>query len=156
MFKITVIACGNKMPDWVNAAADEFSKRLKEYVNFNLIEIPLAKRSKASDLNRIMEKESTLIIEAIPKGSRVIALEINGSTFSSEKLADKFQAMQHTNSHLCILIGGPEGLSRQTLEHCHESWSLSALTLPHPIVRIVLLEAIYRAWSIINNHPYHK
>jgi len=144
------------MPSWVNEAVAEFSKRLKEYVTFNLIEIPLLKRTKSSDLTRIMEKESDLIKAAIPNNTRVIALEIDGEVFSSEKLATKFKQLQHTASHICILIGGPEGLSTDTLMHCQERWSLSALTLPHPIVRVVLLEAIYRAWSIINNHPYHK
>lgn len=156
MFKITIIACGNKMPSWVDTAVTDFSKRLKEYVNLSFVEIPLIKRTKSSDLTRIFEKESALMINAIPPSARVIALEIEGETFSSEQLAEKFKVTQHVASHLCFLIGGPEGLAKQTLAHCHERWSLSALTLPHPLVRIILLETIYRAWAIINNHPYHK
>lgn len=156
MLKITLVACGNKMPSWVAEAVSEFSKRLQEYVHFNLIEIPLAKRGKSSDLTRILEKEANLINTAIPSGSRVIALDIGGESFSSEKLAQKLEQLQQTTSHLCFIIGGPEGLIPQTLARCNERWSLSQLTLPHPLVRIVLLETLYRAWSIIHNHPYHK
>lgn len=156
MLKLTLIACGNKMPSWVEMAVNEYAKRLKEFIHLSLIEIPLCKRSKSSDLTRILEKESSLMIAAIPAGARVIGLDIGGESFSSEALAAKFEKLQQTSSHLCILIGGPEGFSARTRAHFNESWSLSALTLPHPLVRILLVEAIYRACSIIANHPYHK
>ena len=103
-----------------------------------------------------MEKESALIKDALPNGARIIALEIEGKSFGSEELAQKITQLQQTASHLCFLIGGPEGLSQETLKLCNERWSLSKLTLPHPLVRIILLETLYRAWTIINNHPYHK
>ena len=144
------------MPSWVDEAVKEYVKRLREYVNLSIIEIPLLKRPKSGDLTRILEKESALIIDAIPSAARVIAMEIEGESFSSEKLATKFEMITQVNSHICFLIGGPEGLSANTLARCDERWSLSSLTLPHPMVRIILFEAIYRAWSIINNHPYHK
>ncbi|STX28990.1 rRNA large subunit methyltransferase [Legionella beliardensis] len=144
------------MPAWVEQGVNEYTKRLKDYIKFNLIEIPLIKRAKTSDLKRILEKEALLINASIPDGARVIALTIDGETFSSEKLATKFEALQQMVSHVCFIIGGPEGLSELTLSQCQERWSLSALTLPHPLVRVVLIEAIYRAWSIIHNHPYHK
>ncbi|ARG97467.1 23S rRNA (pseudouridine(1915)-N(3))-methyltransferase RlmH [Legionella micdadei] len=156
MLKITLIACGNKMPTWVNSAVSEFTKRLQEFVNFNLIEIPLAKRGKASDLTRILEKEAALITHTIPPNARVIALDISGESFSSEKLASKLEQLQQISSHLCFLIGGPEGLLPSVLGRADERWSLSKLTLPHPLVRIILLETLYRAWSIIHKHPYHK
>ncbi len=156
MFKITLICSGNKMPSWVNEGVYEFSKRLQEFVSLNVIEIPLIKRGKTSDLSRIFEKEATLMVAAIPNGARVIALEITGDSFNSEKLALKLEQLQQISSHLCFLIGGPEGLSPVLLARAEENWSLSQLTMPHPLVRIVLLEALYRAWSIINNHPYHK
>lgn len=154
--KVTVIALGNKMPTWVVLAVNDFSKRLHEYVNFNLIEIPLIKRSKVSTGTRILEKEAALITATIPNGARIIALDVTGMTFSSEQLALKLEQLQQTTSHLCFLIGGPEGLLPSVLAKSQESWSLSALTLPHPLVRIVLLETLYRAWSIMHNHPYHK
>lgn len=92
----------------------------------------------------------------MPNGARIIALEIEGKAFSSEELAMKITQLQQISSHLCFLIGGPEGLSSEILSYCDERWSLSKLTLPHPLVRIMLLETLYRAWSIMNNHPYHK
>lgn len=156
MLKISLISCGNKMPSWVNEGVSEFAKRLKDFAAFNLIEIPLLKRGKASDQSRILEKESNLILSALPQGARIIALEIGGESFSSEQLAVKIEQLQQLSSHLCFLIGGPEGLSAAVLEKSHERWSLSALTLPHPLVRIVLVEALYRSFSIIHNHPYHK
>jgi len=156
MFKTTLIACGSKMPSWVNSAIADFSKRLQEYTSFNLIEIPLAKRGKSNDLARILEKEAASIAAAIPSGARIIALESTGLVFSSEKLALKLTQLQQITNHLCFLIGGPEGLAPEITARAQERWSLSELTLPHPLVRIVFLEAVYRAWSIIHNHPYHK
>lgn len=144
------------MPSWVNEGALEFLKRLQEFVSLNVLEIPLTKRGKSSDLARILEKEAALMTAAIPSGSRVIALEIGGDSFSSEKLAAKLGQLQQIASHLCFLIGGPEGLAPDLLIRADERWSLSKLTLPHPLVRIVLLEALYRAYSINHNHPYHK
>lgn len=156
MLKITVIALGNKMPSWITQGVNDYVKRFNDGIQLKIIEIPLLRRSKSSDLTRIMEKESGLIKEALPNGARTIALEIKGKSFGSEELAQKITHIQQTSSHLCFLIGGPEGLSQEILTLCHEHWSLSKLTLPHPLVRLILLEALYRAWSIINNHPYHK
>lgn len=156
MFRVTLIACGNKMPDWVYEAVNEYAKRLQEFVNLSVIEIPLGKRTKSSDLARIMDKESLLMNKAIPNGAYVVALEIHGLSFSSEKLAEKLALLQQSTSHLCFIVGGPEGLAPATLRHCHEQWSLSKLTLPHPLVRVILMETLYRACSININHPYHK
>ena len=156
MLKLTVITLGNKMPDWVSQGSNDYAKRFNDGIQLKIIEIPLLRRSKASDLARIMEKESASIKEALPSGARIIALEIEGKSFGSEELALKITHLQQTSSHLCFLIGGPEGLSSEIIKLSHERWSLSKLTLPHPLVRIILLETLYRAWSIINNHPYHK
>lgn len=156
MLKITIIAIGSKMPGWVEAGAAEYTKRLKEHSQLKLIEIPLIKRGKSSDLNRIMDKEASDMLAHLPSQARIIALDIEGKSFSSPELAHRISQIQLEQSHLCFLIGGPEGLSPKVLEQCHERWSLSKLTLPHPLVRIILLETLYRAWSINANHPYHK
>ncbi len=144
------------MPDWVVTGSNEYLKRFKDGIQLKIIELPLISRGKSSDLTRIMEKESALIKEALPNGARLIAMDIEGKTFSSEELASKITQLQQISSHFCLIIGGPEGLSSDILNLCDERWSLSKLTLPHPLVRIILLETLYRAWSIINNHPYHK
>ena len=156
MLKITIITLGNKMPSWVTEGSNDYAKRFNDGIQLKVIEIPIIRRSKSSDLGRILEKESHLIKEALPSNARLIALDINGKTFGSEELAVKITQLQQISSHLCFLIGGPEGLTTETLSLCHERWSLSKLTLPHPLVRIILLETLYRSWSIINNHPYHK
>ncbi len=156
MLKITLIALGNKMPSWVEHAVKEFTKRLQDGIAVTIAEIPLLRRGKSTDLSRIMEKEMVMMMAAIPNGARIIALDISGESFSSEQLADKLAHLQHINSHLCFLIGGPEGLSPPLIARSDERWSLSKLTLPHTLVRIVLLETLYRAWSILHNHPYHK
>lgn len=154
--KITVITLGHKMPGWVDEAVREFSKRLQESATLQLIEIPLLKRGKSSDLSRILEKELAFIQTAIPSGSRLIALDLTGESFTSEQLALKIERLQTIASHLCFVIGGPEGLAPELLTRCDERWSLSKLTLPHTLARIVLLETLYRAYSILNHHPYHK
>lgn len=144
------------MPAWVNTASDDFIKRLKEFAQINLIEIPLIKRNKAQDNARILDKESTAMMAAIPPSAHVIALAINGQTFTSEKLALKLNKLTETSNHVCFLIGGPEGLAIKTLARATEQWSLSSLTLPHTLARVLLVETLYRAWTIIIKHPYHK
>ena len=156
MLKITLVALGHKMPDWVVEGTQEYAKRFKDGIVLKMTEIHLIRRSKSSDLARILEKETSSIKEALPPGARTIALDIEGESFSSKNLAHKITQLQQISSHFCFLIGGPEGLSQEILNLCDERWSLSKLTLPHPLVRIILLETLYRAWSIINNHPYHK
>jgi 23S rRNA (pseudouridine1915-N3)-methyltransferase len=156
MLKITIVTMGNKMPSWVEQAVKEYTKRLQDGITLSIIEIPLIKRGKSTDIVRIMEKEMLLMSAAIPTNARLIALDLTGESFSSEQLADKIARLQQLSSHLCFLIGGPEGLSSELIERSNERWSLSKLTLPHTLVRITLLEALYRAWSILHHHPYHK
>ena len=156
MLKITILALGNKMPNWVIEGTQDYAKRFNDSIQLKLIEIPLIRRGKLTDINRILEKESVQMIAAIPQGAHIIALEIKGKTFNSEGLAKTLIQLQQQVSHVCFLIGGPEGLSHEILALAHEHWSLSQLTLPHPLVRIILLETLYRAWSILQNHPYHK
>lgn len=144
------------MPGWVEQGTNDYAKRFNDGIQLKFIEIPLVRRSKSSDLQRIMEKESALIQQAIPSNCHLIALDSTGKSFTSEELATKITQLQQINSHLCLVIGGPEGLSADVLALCKERWSLSKLTLPHPLVRIFIVETLYRAWSIMNNHPYHK
>lgn len=156
MLKLTLVALGNKMPAWVVEGCEDYAKRFKDGISFKVLEIPLERRTKSSDLSRILEKEAALIKEVLPNGARLIALDVEGRAFSSEELALKITKLQHIASHLCFIIGGPEGLAQEILDLCEERWSLSKLTLPHPLARLVLTETLYRAWSMINNHPYHK
>ncbi len=156
MLKITVVTMGNKMPAWVDQAVKDYAKRLQDGVTLAIIEIPLLRRGKSTDISRILEKELAMMQDAIPNNARVISLDLTGEAFTSEQLAEKIARLQQITSHLCFLIGGPEGLARTLVARSDERWSLSKLTLPHTLVRVTLVEALYRAWSILNNHPYHK
>lgn len=141
MLKVTLIAVGNKLEAWVNDAVAEYTKRLGKFCQFQLIALPLLKAD---------------IIPHIPAQARIIALDVLGKTFSSEDLSQHIEKLQLTNPHLCFVIGGPEGLEKDVLTIAHEKWSLSALTLPHTLARVVLVETLYRAFTIIHHHPYHK
>lgn len=156
MLKITVVAMGDKMPGWVLEGTQEYARRFVDGLQLKLIEIPLIKRGKAADQSRILEKEANLLAAALPAGSYKIALDIQGKSLSSESMAHEMRQLQQKSSHWCFIIGGPEGLSPAILALCDSKWSLSSLTFPHPLVRILLLESLYRAWSIIHNHPYHR
>lgn len=145
------------MPHWVTQGVAEYSKRLQGFVDLEIIELPLQKRTnKPGDLAKIREKESHIMQAAIPASAYCIALAIEGKAYSSEKLSHKLELLQQQIPHLCFLIGGPEGLSDDNLARCRELWSLSPLTLPHPLARIIVLESLYRAFAIHYNHPYHK
>lgn len=154
--RITILAVGGKMPDWVTTGYENYSKRLPREFQLHLKEIPLAVRSKNSDIVKAKEKEGRSILDAIPKGDKVIALEVTGRSYSTEKLASLVSEWQMEGDNISLLIGGPDGLSQACLQAADLKWSFSDLTLPHPLVRIVLVEQLYRAWTIIANHPYHK
>ena len=154
--KLTLIAVGTRMPAWVQAGYDEYAKRLPRDCALALREIPLATRSKNSDTARAIEKESEAMLAAIPAQERVIALDIPGKPQSTSSMADALRQWQMQGGNTSFLSGGPDGLSAACLARAQESWSLSQLTLPHPLVRIVLAEQLYRAWSLLNNHPYHR
>jgi 23S rRNA (pseudouridine1915-N3)-methyltransferase len=121
-----------------------------------LVELPLAVRSKNSDLARAMEKEGEAMLAAIGKGDTVLALDVKGKPWSTEQLAEQLAQWRMSGTNYSLLIGGPDGLAATCLALASIKWSLSPLTLPHPLVRIVLIEQLYRACTILQNHPYHK
>jgi 23S rRNA (pseudouridine1915-N3)-methyltransferase len=154
--KIRLISVGNKMPDWVTQAYHNYQKRLTGSVQLELSEIPLNKRGKNADVNRLIDKESQQMLAAIPPRYRVICLDVKGKALSTEDLAQKLEHYEQQGDNIVLLIGGPEGLSSNCLARADETWSLSAMTLPHPMVRVILTEQIYRAWSLNIGHPYHR
>lgn len=154
--KLSLIAVGTRMPAWVQTGYDEYAKRLPRECALVLREIPLPTRSKNSDTTKAIEKESEAMLATIPAQERVIALDIPGKPQTTTSIAQALQTWQMQGGNTSFLIGGPDGLSAACLARAQEKWSLSGLTLPHPIVRIVLAEQLYRAWSLLNNHPYHR
>lgn len=154
--RIRIIAVGTKMPAWVETGYAEYAKRMPRDCVVELVELPLAQRGKNTDIARAMEKEGEEMLAAIGKGEQVIALDVKGKPWSTEQLAEQMANWRMSGNNYCLLIGGPDGLAPQCLAQAHARWSLSGLTLPHPLVRIVVIEQLYRACSILQNHPYHK
>ncbi|MBU2112517.1 MAG: 23S rRNA (pseudouridine(1915)-N(3))-methyltransferase RlmH [Gammaproteobacteria bacterium] len=154
--KLILIAVGSKMPAWVQSGYDEYSRRFPRDMPLELIEIAAGKRGKNADIKRILELEGEKMLAAVPKGSRIVTLEVTGANWSSPMLAGKLTEWQRDGRDVCLLVGGPEGLAPACIAASEAKWSLSALTLPHPLVRVVLAESLYRAWSICTNHPYHR
>lgn len=154
--KINLIAIGKRMPDWVNTGYQEYAKRLTSVLPLNLIEIPLAPRSKNSNITQLLQKEGAQMLANIPNDHFVVALDVPGQLWDTGKLAQKLQQWKLESQNISLLIGGPDGLAPSCLQRANLRWSLSPLTLPHPLVRIIVAEQIYRAWSILSGHPYHR
>lgn len=153
--RLQLLAIGNKMSDWVQRGFADYSCRFPKDMPLELVEIPAGKRGKNSDIQRITEKEGERLL-AYAGGSRIVALDIPGTPWDSQQLAQQLAAWQQDGRDVSLLIGGPEGLSPACKTAAQQSWSLSPLTLPHPLVRILVAESLYRAWSILNHHPYHR
>ncbi len=154
--KIRLIAVGTKMPKWVTEGCQEYLKRLPAEFSMEIIEIQSGHRGKGADIARAKRQEGDAMLAAIGKGDRVVALEVGGKNWSTEQLAEQAENWQMSGQNVSLLVGGPDGLAPECLAQADQKWSLSGLTLPHPLVRILLAEQIYRAWSIIQGHPYHK
>ncbi len=144
------------MPDWVDAASNDFIKRLPVEIKINTILLPLIKRGKNPDIPRIIRDESRKILTAVPKNSLLVVLDVLGKAVTTEKFSSLLETWLQQGQDISIVIGGPDGVSAELLANASLKLSLSALTFPHPLVRVILLEQIYRGWSIINNHPYHR
>lgn len=154
--RLRLLAVGTRMPAWVDEGFAEYAKRLSGDISLELVEITAGKRSRGADLARLKEQEGEALLAALRPQERVIALDVLGRTLSTDDLADTLKDWQVDGRPAALLVGGPEGLSRAALERADEKWSLSRLTLPHPLVRIVVAEQFYRAWSLLKGHPYHR
>jgi len=154
--RITIIAVGGKMPNWVKEGVGEYERRMPRELKMHWREIPLVRRGKdkTSDMLKVAEGEK--ILKAIPSGDVVIALDVKGKSWSTEQLGEQLTHWKMSGENYTFLIGGPEGLSCACLQRANKRWSLSDLTLPHPLVRVILAEQLYRAWTITANHPYHR
>ena len=144
------------MPNWVEDASQDFVKRLPPEIKINSILLPLIKRGKNPDIPRIVRDESRKLLAAVPRDSLLVVLDVLGRPVTTIKLASMLESWLQQAQDVSIIIGGPDGLSDELLAKASIKLSLSALTFPHPLVRVILLEQIYRAWSVLNNHPYHR
>lgn len=144
------------MPAWVEEASLDFIKRMPAEIKINSILLPLIKRGKNPDIPRIVRDESRKILSAIPKGSTLVVLDVLGQSVTTMKLSSLLESWLQHGQDISIVIGGPDGVSDELLSASSLKISLSALTFPHTLARVILLEQIYRAWSILNHHPYHR
>lgn len=152
----TIVAIGKSMPSWIQEGFQDFSKRFPPEFHFQLIEVEAAKRSKNADIARVLHDEGERMQALIPKHSYIIALDVQGKQWDTPTLVKQFQEWQLIGGTVCFLIGGPDGLAPKCLERADQKWSLSNLTFPHALVRLMLVEQLYRAWSILQGHPYHR
>ena len=153
---INFVCVGTKMPDWINQGYEEYVKRLNKDVKIKLIEVAASKRAKTTSVEKLKSEESIRIQKILPKGAHVVVLDVKGKQWSTENLSEQLGRWLHLGQDIYLIVGGPDGLDDNILKMAKESWSLSKLTFPHPIVRVVVSEQIYRAWSLMDNHPYHR
>lgn len=159
--KARLLTIGNKMPNWVQSGFDEYYKRIQPMLSTEILELAAAKRAKnPSDANlaqyREQEGQTILASHATAAREQLWVLDVKGKMLSTEGLAEKLADAMQQGDDIALVIGGADGVSQEVLAKADMRWSLSALTLPHPLVRVVLMEQLYRAMSINHNHPYHR
>ena len=154
--KVHLIAVGKKMPEWINSGYAEFSKRMPPELQIDLIEITPSVRNKTTPTEKNIKEEGKRIQSAIPANSRLIVLDEKGKNFSSIALSKKMESWLPMGQDIVLVIGGADGIDPKIKQQADEKWSLSSFTLPHALVRVVVAEQLYRAWSILKGHPYHR
>ena len=154
--KCRLIAAGTRLPDWINAGFHEYQKRLRAPLTLELVEIPVAIRRAGENPQRAVLREGAQMLATIGRADYVVALDISAKTMSTVELGAWLKLRMRDGRPLAMLIGGPDGLASQCRERADLSWSLSPLTLPHALVRVVVAEQLYRATSLLAGHPYHR
>ncbi len=159
MMKLRILSVGHKMPNWVQTGFEEYFKRIQPMMSVELVELPPAKRSKnpsPAEIDKYKAVEAATILNAKQPKELLWLLEVKGKMLSTEKLADKLSIAMQDGADIALVIGGADGVADEVLQAADFKWSMSDLTLPQPLVRVILMEQLYRAMSIINNHPYHR
>jgi 23S rRNA (pseudouridine1915-N3)-methyltransferase len=154
--KIHLLAVGTKMPGWVTTAFAEYTKRMPRECSVELKEIAPAHRGKSGNPDKYKADEAKQIVAAIPKGAHLVALDERGKPWTTKQLSQQLEHWMQQGQDVALIVGGPDGLDRSVMQQAQQTWSLSPLTLPHPMVRILLAEQLYRAWTILQGHPYHR
>lgn len=154
--RILVVAAGNRQPAWVDDGFGDYARRFRGSCTLKLVEIPLGRRSKSASSEKARRDESVRMLRAIPEAAHTVALSVEGRPLSTEQLAKRMQHWMTLGTSIAMLIGGPEGLSADCEARAAETWSLSPLTFPHGLARIVVAESLYRGWSLLEGHPYHR
>ncbi len=154
--RLHLLCVGSRQPAWINQGFETYARRMPRECSLHLVEIAARHRGKTADLRRALDKESERLMRAIPEGALVVALDAAGESWSTQQLADQLDDWRQGYQNVALLVGGAEGLAPACLERAHRRWSLSALTLPHGLARVIAAEQLYRAWTILSGHPYHR
>lgn len=154
--KCRLIAAGTRLPDWVNAGFQDYQRRLRTPIELELLEIPIATRRSGENPRPAVAREGSTMLAAIRPDDYVVALEVGGKAMSTEQVSVWLARRMQEGRSLALLIGGPDGLAPECLNRADQRWSLSPLTLPHALVRVVVAEQLYRAMSLLAGHPYHR
>ncbi len=154
--RVKIVAVGTRLPAWQRQGFEQYARRLPKECAMELIEIPAATRAKSIPTRQAIEKESKRMLAVLSKNDYVIALDQTGTQYGSEALAAQMEVWLSMGRDLAMLIGGADGLSHDCRTRAELRWSLSDLTLPHGLVRVLVAEQVYRAWSILRGHPYHR
>lgn len=153
--RLHLICVGSRQPAWINRGFETYARRMPRECAIELVEIATARRG-SGDLNRSLNKEGERIIRVIPASALVVALEVNGEPWTTQQLSGHLDEWRRDHQHVALLIGGADGLPPACVERAHKCWSLSPLTLPHGLARVMVTEQLYRAWTILSGHPYHR
>ena len=154
--KCRLIAAGTRLPEWVDTGFREYQKRLRTPLVLELHEIGVATRRAGENPQRAIEREGADMLAALRESDYVVALDVVGKSMSTEQLSVWLKGRLQDGTSLALLIGGPDGLSAQCRKRANQSWSLSPLTLPHGLARVIVAEQLYRAMSLLAGHPYHR
>jgi 23S rRNA (pseudouridine1915-N3)-methyltransferase len=154
--RLRIIAVGSRLPAWVEAGVEDYARRLRAHWKFELLEIAAAHRGASQAPERAIAAEGARVLAALRPAEHAIALDERGVAMNTRELAARLAAGEREGRDLALLLGGPDGHAPEVRRRCAESWSLSRLTLPHGLARVVLAEQLYRAQSLLLNHPYHR
>jgi 23S rRNA (pseudouridine1915-N3)-methyltransferase len=154
--QLLVAAVGKRMPAWVQQGWEEYARRFPRGLSLTLKEVPLARRGANAAVDALRSAEGSALLGAAPTGFRQVVLDQGGRQWSTAELAAELERWMREEHGVCFLVGGPDGLADECLARADDVWSLGRLTLPHPMVRVILAEQLYRAWTITQNHPYHR
>lgn len=154
--QLYILAVGEKAPSWIDAGVNQYISRMPQECKIKVITTATVKRSKNQTIEQAKTREQELLIRHTPENSLRIALDEHGASWTTTKLANKLNQWMQSQPIVTLYIGGPDGLTKEFLTQTDFVWSLSSLTLPHMLVRVLLVEQLYRAWTIIQGHPYHR
>ena len=154
--RIALLAVGTKPPDWVRSGFEEYRKRLPKPYAPELIELAAGTRGPGRDAARAIADEGARVLAAVPRGARLVLLDERGKPWSSTQLSSELAAWSQDGRDIALAIGGADGHAPEVSARADQRWSLGPLTLPHMLVRLVVIEQLYRAWTLMTGHPYHR